>query len=88
MLNAFRHQRKGHLRARVAATPIVACSTPFGINGRVTWLAGLLLFRQEVLNAFRHQRKGHQLPDLTDEEIELCSTPFGINGRVTLSRSL
>ena len=36
VLNAFRHQRKGHHAARSRANRSAECSTPFGINGRVT----------------------------------------------------
>ena len=36
VLNAFRHQRKEHLRHRRAICQVWMCSTPFGINGRNT----------------------------------------------------
>ena len=36
VLNAFRHQRTDHERFAIVAYSRVACSTPFGINGRIT----------------------------------------------------
>ena len=36
VLNAFRHQRKDHPRAGGRIAVAVTCSTPFGINGRIT----------------------------------------------------
>ena len=59
MLNAFRHQRKGHANLGGAFVPAEKCSTPFGINGRVTMANRQITAGQDVLNAFRHQRKGH-----------------------------
>ncbi len=60
------------------------CSTPFGINGRTTFVSrhenrG----RSRVLNAFRHQRKEHRVLVAVLDVFGLCATPFGINGRNT-----
>ena len=84
VLNAFRHQRKGHpvpmtphpwairaqrLSASTEGSPVpssellakwTVCSTPFGINGRVTGNRAVTCISRSM-----------------------CSTPFGINGRVT-----
>ncbi len=36
VLNAFRHQRKNHLRLGIIRVRKLLCSTPFGINERIT----------------------------------------------------
>ena len=36
VLNAFRHQRKDHITIDEASALLGMCSTPFGINGRIT----------------------------------------------------
>ncbi len=60
VLNAFRHQRKDHSQDVAAPLLGTACSTPFGIRGRITRPEPLVGYRQScVLNAFRHQRKDH-----------------------------
>ncbi len=60
VLNAFRHHRKDHGFFADTRDAAQACSTPFGITGRITQISTC---RQppisKVLNAFRHHRKDH-----------------------------
>jgi len=60
VLNAFRHQREDHHSSEAMPNARAWCSTPFGINARITCLSSQ---RQHVvtcvLNAFRHQREDH-----------------------------
>jgi len=60
VLNAFRHQRKGHEIWTIDGPRPAQCSTPFGIRGKDTiQTVGVCQVNDAVLNAFRHQRKGH-----------------------------
>ena len=84
VLNAFRHQRTDHQWTQGLSRSSTVCSTPFGINGRITHsrrLAGSIPAR--VLNAFRHQRTDHYRERDGHYRFGACSTPFGINGRIT-----
>ena len=87
VLNAFRHQRTDHtfVVGRAGLNPW--CSTPFGINGRITGWNGERENRDwGVLNAFRHQRTDHLTKRPSMIGGLMCSTPFGINGRITRRR--
>ncbi len=88
VLNAFRHRRSGHVRRVESAAGVEACSTPFGIEDRVTPRRGLGARASGVLNAFRHRRSGHEVVKEALEGQEKCSTPFGIEDRVTPSPSV
>ena len=83
MLNAFRHQRKGHVGRAVTGDESVKCSTPFGINGRVTEDPRLRQLTQQSAQRLSASTEGSHTGSASRKETWQCSTPFGINGRVT-----
>ncbi len=83
MLNAFRHQRKNHCHQR----PVIGvgmCSTPFGINERITdWNEDLPMKSPSAQRLSASTKESLMLTDVCVDSSGKCSTPFGINERIT-----
>ena len=85
VLNAFRHQRTDHPadRSQVRKKP-TRCSTPFGINGRIT-SHQVCIRRTLLLCSTPFGINGRITSPFSRpfDRSSVCSTPFGINGRIT-----
>ena len=83
VLNALRHQWNAHTYAPGELNIMRTCSTPYGINGMLTYRSLVQIRLKRVLNALRHQWNAHPPRPRMAISRPRCSTPYGINGMLT-----